>query len=67
MILHNKNENKIDNLGIYLIHKMFMMNAFLQIKGVNLQIIKVAGAQNGNINFRLPSWTVSVYCELFGI
>ena len=36
-------------------------------KGVNLQIIIVAGAQNGNINFRLPSWTVSVYWELYRI
>ena len=37
------------------------------IKGVNLQIIIVAGAQNGNINFRLSSWTVSVYWELYRI
>ena len=28
VILHNKNENKIDNLGIYLIYKMFVMNTF---------------------------------------
>ena len=36
---------------------------FIIVKGDNLQIIIVVGAHNGNINFRLPSLTVSVYCE----
>ena len=41
-------------------------NILSPFKGVNLQIIIVFGAQNGNINFRLPSWTVSVYWDLNG-
>ena len=37
------------------------------VKGVNQQILFVVGADNVNQNFRLPSWRVSVYCELLSI